>query len=57
MCLEKRNSVEMNVYCGGFFFPLFKNLTCEECDATNDCSINSDEGEGFFFVITIQAAK
>ena len=39
------------------FFPLFKNLTYEECDAANDCPINSDEGEGFFFVITIRAAK
>ena len=38
-----------------FFF--FKNLTYEECDAANDCSINSDEGEGFFFVLTIRAAK
>ena len=40
-----------------FFFALFNNLTFEECDAPNDCSINSDEGEGFSFAITIRAAK
>ena len=38
-----------------FFFALFNNSTFEECDAAND-SINSDEGEGFFFAITIRAA-
>ena len=56
MCLEKTNSVEMKVLYCSFFFPRFKNSTFEECDAANDCSINSDEGEGFFFVITIRAA-
>ena len=40
-----------------FFFALFNNSTFKECDAANDCSINSDEGEGFFFAITIRAAK
>ena len=39
------------------FFALFNNSTFEECDAENDCSINSDDGVGFFFVITIRAAK
>ena len=42
-----------------FFFPLFSNSTFEDCDAANDCCINSDEveGEGFLFAITIRAAK
>ena len=61
-CLKKSNSVEMNVYIEFvcllfFFFALFNNLTFKECDAAKDCSINSDEGEGFFFAITIRAAK
>ena len=60
MCLE----VEMNVYIEVvsfffLFFALFSNSTFEDCDAANDCCINSDEveGEGFFFAMTIRAAK
>ena len=48
--------IELVCFCF-FFFALFNNSTFEECDAANDCSINSDEGVGFFFVITIRAAK
>ena len=39
------------------FLAFFKNLTFEECVAANDCSINSDEGEGFLFAKKILAAS
>ena len=35
------------------FLALFKNLTFK----ANDCSINSDEGEGFFFAKSVRAAS
>ena len=37
--------------CGdrGCLLALFKNLTFEEWVAENNCSINSDEGEGLLF--------
>ena len=47
MCLEKRNSVEMNLYIEVvcfLFLALFNNSTFEESDAANDCSINSEGG-------------
>ena len=40
-----------------FFVALFNNSPFEEYDAANDCSINSDEEEVFFFAKTIRAAK
>ena len=39
-----------------FSVSLFENLTFEECVAANDCSLNSDDGEGFFFAKKIQAS-
>ena len=54
MCLEKRNSVEMNVYIEVVSFFVFCFALFNKCDAANDCSINSDDGEGFFFAITIR---
>ena len=64
MCLEKRNSVQINVHIKVvcfpfffFFFALFNNSTFEECYALIDCFINSEEGEGFFFAITIRLAE
>ena len=32
----------------GCFLARFKNLTLKECVPANDCSTNSDNGEGFF---------
>ena len=45
--------IEVVVFC--IFFALFNSSTAS--DAANDCFINSDEGEGFLFAITIRAPK
>ena len=50
-------TLSLFVFTFCFFFALFNNSTFEEWDAANDCSINSDEGVGFFFVLKIRAAK
>ena len=39
------------------FLALFKNFTFEECVAANDCSLNSEKEEGFFFAKKIRAAS
>ena len=58
MCLEKRKSVEMNVETVVVFsVALFENLTFAECVAANDCSLNSDDGEGFFFAKKLREAS